>query len=196
MMRERGFTLPEILVVLLVLGIGVAVSVPAVARMRSEARTAAAAREVAVSFQALRWKSVVTARSHGWFFEQDGSGWFWSEVRDGNGNGLRSAEIRDGTDQVLAGPFRLSERVQGVDPGFPDELPVRRIPPGAGWLSALGDPIKFGRSNVISFAPTGSSSSGTLYLTDGAALFAVVLFGPTARIRIWSYDTTVSRWRR
>ena len=100
MNSRKGFTLLEMAVVLLLLGLGVALSVPALARIRSGARTAAAAREVAVSFQALRWKSVASARSHGWFFEQDGSGWFWTEVRDGNGNGLRTAEIRDGTDRV------------------------------------------------------------------------------------------------
>jgi len=196
MTRKTGFSIPEVLVVLLLLGLGVLVSVPVLARMRSGVRTAAAAREVAVGFQALRWKSVATGRAHGWFFQRDAAGWSWSEVRDGNGNGLRSAEIRDGTDRVLAGPYRLSARVAGVDPGFPEGLAVRRIPPRAGWLSALDDPVKFGRADLISFGPTGSCSSGTLYLSDGTSLFAVVLFGPTSRSRIWSYDTNLLRWRR
>jgi len=55
--------------------------------------------------------------------------------------------------------------------------------------------VRFGRSDLVSFSPFGSSSSGTLYVTDGRrGLFAVVLFGPTARLRVWRFRPEERRW--
>jgi prepilin-type N-terminal cleavage/methylation domain-containing protein len=196
MLQSRGFSLIEALLVVSVIGIAIAVSIPALARIRSASRTAAAARQVAVSFQALRWRSVAEAKVYGWQFRRDGDGWEWMMVQDGNGNGLRSAEIRDGTDRVISGPHRIERWVEQVRPGFPDLPELPAIPPRRGSIQNLDDPVKFGRSDLISFSPGGSASSGTLYLTDGETLFAVVLFGPTARTRVWRYDSVRHRWVR
>jgi hypothetical protein len=55
--------------------------------------------------------------------------------------------------------------------------------------------VRFGRSDLISFSPGGSASSGTLYVTDGRrGFYAVVLFGPTARLRVWRYRPEERRW--
>ena len=84
--------------------------------------------------------------------------------------------------------------IGSVRPGFPFDA-VRELPPGSGWLGNLQDPVKFGRSNIVSFSPLGRSSSGTLYLTDGVdRLYAVVLYGPSTRIRVWRYRRTDQRW--
>ena len=49
--------------------------------------------------------------------------------------------------------------------------------------------------DLVSFGPEGSASSGTLYVTDGRrGLFAVVLFGPTARLRVWRFNPEERRW--
>jgi hypothetical protein len=57
--------------------------------------------------------------------------------------------------------------------------------------------VRFGRSTIVSFGPTGSASSGTVYVTDGLqGLYAVVLFGPTARLRVWRFDPVEGRWTR
>ena len=57
--------------------------------------------------------------------------------------------------------------------------------------------MRFGRSDLVSFSPDGSASSGTLYVTDGRdGLYAVVLFGPTARVRVWRFDRRNGRWTR
>jgi hypothetical protein len=62
-------------------------------------------------------------------------------------------------------------------------------------LVAGDDPVRFGRSDLVSFTPVGSASSGTLYVTDRRhALFAVVLFGPTARLRVWRFVPAERRW--
>jgi hypothetical protein len=59
------------------------------------------------------------------------------------------------------------------------------------------DPIRFGRSDLVSFSPRGTSSSGTLYVSDGRlAAAAIVLYGGTGRIRIWVYDRERGAWVR
>jgi type II secretory pathway pseudopilin PulG len=195
-MRTRGWSLPELLAALIVLGLVVAICAPATAEMMAEARAAAAAREVAATLQAMRWRAVSTHRTHGLFFRLDARGWHWFVVRDGNGNGLRTAEVRDGTDPTLSGPHRIEDRVEGLQVGFPPALEIPAIPPRSGSIPDLGDPVKFGNSNLIAFSPLGTASSGTLYLTDRRyALRAVVLFGPTVRIRVWRLDTRESRWK-
>jgi prepilin-type N-terminal cleavage/methylation domain-containing protein len=194
MSSPSGFSAVELLAAVVLLSLALAVALPRLARMRSESRTAAAARQVALDFRELRWRSVSRGRALGWQFREDAAGPYWVEVRDGNGNGLRSAEIRAGIDTVSSPPRRLEHRFERVRPGFPPLARVPRIPPATGALDRLDDPVRFGRGDLISFAPSGSSSSGTLYLSDGAALYAVVLFGPTSRTRVWRYDAGAARW--
>ena len=175
--------------------LGTLAILPAAEQVLSGGRMAAAARDLATTFHGLRWKSVARNRSHGLLFERDSRGWYWYEVEDGNGNGLRTAEVGSGTDPTLSGPHRMEERVHRVTPGFPSSGPFPRIS-GSGAIGGLNDPIKFGPSNLISFSPLGTSSSGTVYLTDGKReLFGVVLFGPTGRVRVWRFQSDRGRWR-
>jgi Tfp pilus assembly protein FimT len=192
---QEGWSLTELLAVLMIVGLCVAVGVPSTARVRAGSRAAAGARFMAVSFHDLRWQAVVRRVHRGLYFQEDEGGWRWHVVEDGNGNGLRTAEIRDGTDRTLSGPHRLQEIVPGVRPGFLHEQSVPAIPPRRGSYSAGDDPVRFGRSDIISFSPLGSSSSGTLYLTDGRwAQYGVVLFGPSTRVRVWRYDPDTGSW--
>jgi prepilin-type N-terminal cleavage/methylation domain-containing protein len=196
MARYRGLSLVELLVALVLIGILTSVLLPTGAEMVADARAAAGAREMAATLQALRWKAVSANRSYGLFFSLDQRGWHWLVVRDGNGNGLRTAEVRSGTDPAVSGPHRMEDRVDGLYLGFPPVQSLPAIPPRSGSISNLADPVKFGNSNLISFSPWGTASSGTLYLTDRRhALRAVVLFGPTVRVRVWRFDTREARWK-
>lgn len=185
----------EAVVTLVLAGILVSWSAAIAGRVIADAHTAAAAREFAVRFQALRWKSINENRHLGLFFEPEGDRWRWWEVADGNGNGLRTAEIRRGVDLKTSGPHRLRAAHRGVRLGFPDGKTVSAIPPDRGVLSGV-DPIRFGRADLISFGPRGRSSSGTLYLTDGQhRVFGVRLYGLGTRIRVWRWDDGEMRWR-
>lgn len=189
-MRGVGFV--EALVALTLVGMALALSVGALAGVR-RAEVAAAAHELAVTFHALRWRAVSESRAYGVRFVADGDGWSWVVVRDGNGNGLRRAEIDDGVDPRVSGPHRLaSKRVRF---GFPEVSRVPRIPPQRGALP-LDDPLRLGVSDMVSFTPIGRSSSGSLYLSDGEReLFGLVLFGPGTRVRVWRYDLAAAEWR-
>jgi len=194
--RLPGFSQVELLAVLTLVGIVALLGFPAAADRLAAARASAAAREMALTLHALRWRAVASSASHGLLFDRDALGWFWIVVRDANGNGLSTAEVRSGTDPTLSGPHRFEDVVAGIVPGFPPAPRIPSIPPRSGALSNLGDPVQFGSSNLVSFSPLGSASSGTIYLTDGRhALRAVVLFGPTGRVRVWRFDTREGRWR-
>jgi hypothetical protein len=163
--------------------------------MRASALTAAGARQLAVTLQALRWKSVAEGRVHGLYFTEEDGEWAWYRVRDENGNGLRTAEVLGGTDRILGGPHRLGDVASGVVLGFPPTGPFPKIPPQSGWIENLNDPIRIGNTNLLSFSPLGTASSGTLYVTDGSRqLYAVVLYGRTAKIRVWRFSAASGQW--
>jgi prepilin-type N-terminal cleavage/methylation domain-containing protein len=192
----RGFSLAELMAALAIAAILLLIALPTIASMRIESRVAAGARELAMTFHALRWQSVATNKNHGLLFDRSENGWIWFVVQDGNGNGLRTAELRTGVDITLSGPHRIEESDGLIGLGFPPAASLPSIPPRRGAIGKLDDPVKFGRSNLVSFSPLGSSSSGTLYLTDGRyKLYAVVLFGPTARVRVWRFDIREREWR-
>jgi prepilin-type N-terminal cleavage/methylation domain-containing protein len=192
---SKGYTLVELVAALAILAMAVAVALPAAAMLRDGGRAAAGARTMATLLSAQRWKSVAGHRVRGLQFRKGASGWTWREVADGNGNGLRSADILRGIDPVLSQDDALGHQVQDVTLGFPPGGPYPEAPPGTQSLTPADDPVRFGRSTLVSFSPVGSASSGTLYVTDGRrGLFAVVLFGPTARLRVWRFNPEERRW--
>lgn len=195
MTASSGTTLAELLAGLAIVAIAVAVALPAAATLRDGGRAAAGARIVATTLSAQRWKSVTNHRTRGLQFRKVGKSWAWREVQDGNGNGLRSAEIARGIDPVLSEDAFLERQVEDVVLGIPPGGPYPEAPPGTDTLTSADDPVRFGRSDLISFSPGGSASSGTIYVTDGRrGFYAVVLFGPTARLRVWRYRPEVGRW--
>ena len=196
MAASKGYTLAELLAVLAIVAMAVAVTLPAAAMLRDGGRAAAGARTMATILSAQRWKSVAGHRVRGLQFRKVGNGWSWREVADGNGNGLRTAEITRGIDPVLTPDNSLERQVPDVRLGLPPGGPYPEAPPGTDLLNAGDDPVRFGRSDLVSFSPVGSASSGTLYVTDGrSGLFAIVLYGPTARLRVWRFLLRERRWR-
>jgi hypothetical protein len=98
-------------------------------------------------------------------------------------------------DRTLSGPHRLEDLVEKVRLGFPPGGPFPRIPPEVGTIGDTSDPVQFGVSDLVAFSALGRSSSGTLYVTDGGSqLYAVVLFGPATRARVWRYEPRSRRW--
>jgi prepilin-type N-terminal cleavage/methylation domain-containing protein len=192
---SRGFTLAELLAALAIVAIAVAVALPAAAALRDAGRAAAGARAMATVLSEQRWKSVAGRRTGGLQFRRGAQGWSWREVVDGNGNGLRSAEIARGVDRVVGGDCTLESRIEHVTLGFPPGGPYPEAPPGTDRVGPGDDPVRFGRSELVSFGAMGGSSSGTLYVTDGrSALYAVVLFGPSTRLRVWRWVPEERRW--
>jgi hypothetical protein len=194
-MRVLGFGLTETVALLALLALLTMTALPAAARLHTSARCGAGARQLTVALRGVRAKSVASGRTHGLSFQQDQVGWHWYEVRDDNGNGLRAADIKKKVDTILSGPHRLESSVEHVTLGFPPLASIPKIPPATGPLSGLDDPVRLGASDILSFSPLGTGSTGTLYVTDGRnALCAIVLYGKTTRLRVWRFDPWSREW--
>lgn len=177
--RERGHTLLEMLVVMGVLAVMAAYLLPNVRAHSAEARLLAAGHKFKWQFLKTRSEAIRSNEYRAIRFERCG-GDCYSVYRDGDHDGVRSDDIRRGVDTRVEGPFALS--TDGADVRIAINLGVQAIPPERGTLS--GDPIRFGRAEMISFSPLGGATPGTFYLAGRTAQAAVRVNGMTGRVRL------------
>ena len=191
-----GFSLTELLVTLALVGLFVVAAAPALGGALSRGRVAAAARDLAGEFARLRSTAVVSHRRVGLRLTWSGDRYSYGEYVDGDGDGIRTDDIASGRDRLVGALRDLPSRYSGIDFGLlADAVPA--IPPRRGVLAPHDDPVRFGRSDIVTFTPGGTASSGTLYISDGReSLMAVVLYGRTGRIRVWRFDRSSWMWRR
>ncbi len=178
-MRSAGFSLVEAVVVLGIVMTMAAVSLPFFRAKLADAHLVAAGQAFRSEFRlaasaAVRGNVYTAIR-----FERRGEDVWYAVYRDGNGNGVLTADIDSGRDERIAGPFPLAVGPT-VGVGFLPGVPA--IPPEHGILS--GDPIRFGRSDLLSFSPLGTATPGTFYLAGDGAQAAVRVTGGTARVRL------------
>ncbi len=115
--------------------------------------------------------------------------------RDGDGDGVLNSDVRSGVDPEVAPPRPLAHFGRHAFFGFPPGPP----PPDPGdprRRLATADPVRFNASDLASFGPLGTSTPGSLYLTDGRRhLVAVRVFGRTGKVRVAVYDPAERVWR-
>ena len=106
---KQGLTLSEVCLALLLLGLASAAVLPACSSWIDAARLGAASGRMTLLFRQLRYQAIAGASCRGVVFDPAGTGntVVYRVVRDGNGNGIRRAEVEDGTDPVVAGPVSL-----------------------------------------------------------------------------------------
>ena len=180
-MNERGRSLLEVLIVLALMLVSATMLIPGLRAYSQEAHIKGAAQIFQGRFReaysaAIRRNAETAIR-----FETGAGGASYSLYIDGNGNGVLSADISSGRDRRIAGPIALDGGLTGVrvaiNPGTP------AIPPDSGTLDPA-DPIRFGRSNMLSFSPMGTATPGTFYLAGENVQAAVRVTPGTARVRI------------
>ena len=77
--------------------------------------------------------------------------------------------------------------------GVGDNLPA--VDGDGSPLAAGADPIQIGSSSILAFGPSGSGTSGTLYLSGpGRRQYAVRVFGPTGRVRVFEFVPGTGQW--
>lgn len=193
---SRGFTLIEALLVVAVVGIGLLISVPPLLRASGATRLRLAAAEVVSALRAAQ----AAARRHSCHvavkFRSDEMGRVqFALYRDGDGDGVRSADIASGVDVQLGAPQSLAHFGRLARLGFPSGRAPRDPGDPRRRLDRLEDPVRFNASDLASFGPLGESTPGSVYLTDGQQrLVAVRVFGRTARIRVLVYDPLAETW--
>jgi hypothetical protein len=151
-----------------------------------------AARHLAATLQRERLEAVRTSRVSGLRFRDDGAGGIVFEpVADGNGNGLRVAELDAGIDWLRGGPVRIGDAFAGVRFAIPDAVPGID---GGPALGAGSDPVRLG-GTILAFSPAGGATSGTLYLSSAdRRQLAVRVLGATGRVRVYELERAAMRW--
>jgi len=194
---QGGATLPELLVVLAIVGLGaLAGSTTLVPAARARA-VSGAARAVAGRFRLLSLAARADGRDRALVFPVAADGDEPLRVaRDGDGDGISRRDVGDGTDPVEDGPYTLAREFPGVRVGRPPWEGVPDLPPSRRILGP-GDPaVRFGRSRIAALDAEGHATPGSVFLTDGEdALCAVVVSGATARVRAWCFDRGRWAWR-
>ncbi|MBW3670392.1 MAG: prepilin-type N-terminal cleavage/methylation domain-containing protein [Acidobacteria bacterium] len=190
---QHGHTLIEVATVVAIIGSLVIVAVPSFSTMQKRAAVRVAAKEIRSAFHAARSQAITTGRATALKFHDDGQTWLWNLYEDGDWDGVRTADIKKGIDRRISGPNMIlsdERRIRISMPDFALPDPDTNKPLGPG-----GTPVRFGKSKICSFSPRGSSSSGTIFMTDGYELAAAVrVYGATARIRTMIYDPKHGTW--
>ena len=142
----------------------------------------AAARYLAARLALLRTQAVARGAAVGLRFDQEPRGFTFSVFQDGNADGIRTADIEAGVDTLVEPATSLFERFPGVDIGLAPGAPV-------------SDPLQIGRTNLLTFTPIGTATSGTIYIRDrDESQWAVRILGATGRTRVLRYDLRTKAW--
>jgi hypothetical protein len=165
--------------------------VPQAQSTLDQARAAGAARYLASRLQQARLEAVRRSTDVGFQFVSTGGGYTFRLFLDGNGNGIRSADIHDGIDVPIGPAEHLADRFAGVAFGLRAGLP----PLDPGGPPPAGDPIKLGVSDILSFSALGSSSSGSLFLLGrGDRQIVLRVFGATGKVRLLTVAGQARAW--
>ena len=183
----RGYTLLEILFTIAIGGTLVGIAVPLTTSAADDIRTAAAARFMATTIGSARIDAVKRSASVGLRFEDAGGDVLVSVHADGNGNGVRTVDIRSGLDRTIRAAERLGDRFPGTRFGL---LPG--ITDLDGGSSTEG--VRVGSARILSLSPAGGATSGTLYLHGRRSQYAVRVLGATGRVRVFYYNPGARQW--
>lgn len=190
--HQAGWSLVELVMAIGVSLVAGSLALVAFAPLGAGARALGAARALAALLQRERLEALRTGRVSGFRFDDDGASIGFWRVADGNGNGLRVADIAVGTDPVRGPRRRLADDFAGVRFAIVDDLPAID---GGPSLAEGSDPVRLGGS-ILAFSPTGSATSGTLYLaSEDGRQFAIRILGATGRIRLFELGRATGRWQ-
>ena len=185
----EGATLLEVLLAAAFLMSLAGLAVPLTTQAADSVRTRSAASFVAGRLRLARTQAVSTRQATALVFEQEDERWRFRRCVDGNGNGVRTAEIAGGSDACPGPAESVDDHFRGttfaLDPGIPD------LDGFIGPSSA----VRFGRSAMASCTPLGHCTPGTIYVrSDRGEQFAVRVSGTSGRTRVLRFDPGVRRW--
>jgi len=191
---ERGVTLAELVIAVSLIGIGSAVMLPQLGTLHRAAELHAATGQISGMMARCRAYAVMHQTATGLVFERDGGGWRCFLAEDRDGDGIRHDDIEAGRDRIVSEILQLEAERAGL--GILRNVPVPD-PTGHGHLGGdLGDPVRAGRGDIVTFSPIGTATSSSVYLTDGASRMRVIrVYGITGRIRTLVWHTGWSGWR-
>jgi hypothetical protein len=173
-------------------GVMAAIAIPSVHGSREHHAPRLAARYLANRLRGARIEALRRSAHVALRFDPDDLGRL-RLFADGDGDGVRQSDIEQGIDPPIGGDEHLSDFFESFTLRIRDSVPA---PEGGGTLAAGDDPVKLGSSDLLSFNPLGSATSGTLYLAGPSGpQIAIRVLGATGRIRVLWFDMTDLVWR-
>jgi type II secretory pathway pseudopilin PulG len=184
-----GYCWVDVLLAMAIAALVAAMAVPLTARSVDTLRARDAAGFVTARIRAARQQAVASGRGVALVFDETDRGWTVRVCRDGNGNGVRRAEIESRRDECFEGPWRLSDL-------FPT-VRVERDPslPGLDDEVGGGGAVRFGHAAMVSCSASGGCTAGTLFVRSGSGeQFAIRVSGVAGRTRLLTFDRGTYRW--
>jgi hypothetical protein len=191
----QGHSLVELAVVLSVASLLAGFVVPPLLEWGAQVQLELAASEVVAVLRHARADATRRYEQVAVKFDTSGPEPRWRLHRDGDGDGVRSDDLRSGVDPRVTPPRPLSYFGRRVHFGFPEGARPRDPADPRRRLEGLDDPIRFNRSDLASFGPLGTGTPGSVYLTDGRRLVVVRVLNRTGRVRILAWDRNTDTWR-
>lgn len=177
----QGYTLIELLFVTALIAVLSAIAIPPSLATVDRARATAAARYLASRMAMARSHAVMRSSNVALRFDEDQAGITFRMFVDGNRNGVRARDILTRVDPPLDTPASLSDLFPGVAIAVSGE--------------AGSDPLRIGSSNLLSFAPLGTATSGSVYVRGRrGSQFAIRILGATGRVRVQRYQSSTGTW--
>ena len=165
------------------------IAVPALFAGLDHTRTAAAARYLESKARLARMQAVAQSAAIGIRFEKHEASYRFAMYVDGNFNGIRTADIGRGVDRLISPYERIGDQFPGVAFGIVDGVP------GVGGAAGGVDPIRLGRSDIMTFTAAGTATSGTVYIRSRKGhQYAVRILGATGRTRVLEFDVGADTW--
>jgi hypothetical protein len=156
-----------------------AMAVPAWVSGVERAHALGAARYVASRFSLARTQAVARGTNVAVALTASAFGVRLTSYRDGNGNGVRTADIALGVDPIVEEPVDVTDLFPGVIIAINN--PTAALVPGS--------------TTLMSFTAVGTASSGTIYVKGrDASQYGVRVLGATARTRVLRYLAPQDQW--
>jgi type II secretory pathway pseudopilin PulG len=176
------------------IGIGSAVALPQLGTLHRAAELRSVTGQISGLMARCRAYAVMHQIATGLVFERGGGGWRCFLAEDRDGDGIRHDDLEAGRDRIVSEVLRLKADRAGLgilrDVRVPD-------PTGHGRLGGdLDDPVRAGSGDIVTFGPTGTATSSSIYFSDGASRMRVIrVYGITGRIRTLVWHTGWPGWR-
>jgi type II secretory pathway pseudopilin PulG len=188
---SQGYSLVEVLFAFTLLATLGGIAVPQLLATADYVRAAGAVRYLTTRLHQVRTEAVVRSKDVALQITQTSEGYSFATYLDGNGDGVRTYDIQNGTDPQLTRPERLPDHFSGVDFGALPELPS----PDGSSAAPGANPIKLGSSNILTFTARGTSSSGSLYVrSKGNSQYVIRILGETGKTRVLRFDSRRRLW--
>jgi type II secretory pathway pseudopilin PulG len=191
--RERsgteGAALLELLLATVMVVSLAGMAVPLTAQAADDARARAAANYLAHRVRQARQQAVAGNRAAALLFDEVDGRWATRTCIDGNGNGVRRAEVWSGPDSCPDAAPQVDQLFPGTRLVLPADIPDLDAQTG----DTRG--VRFGPSAMASCTPLGHCTPGTFYVRSmRGQQYAVRVSGTMGRTRVLRFDAGTRHW--